>query len=64
MGEQLGVIGFGIAGLLRLVVPFLARRANRGESSRLFMVAGVLVLVYFVAFTVDGYLAAGVQLKG
>jgi quinol-cytochrome oxidoreductase complex cytochrome b subunit len=64
VGEQLGVIGFGLAGLLLVAVPFLDRRANRGESSPLFTGAGLVVLLYFVALTIYGYLAAGLQPKG
>ncbi len=32
-GERLGVVVFGIAALLLVLVPFLDRRASRGEPS-------------------------------
>jgi cytochrome b6 len=60
-GEQLGVVGFGLAGLLLLIVPFLDRCANRGEPSRPFTLVGLLALAYFIAFTIYGYLAAMAQ---
>lgn len=57
-GERLGVVAFGAAAMLLLVVPFLDRRATRGENSRLFTALGWLALAYLVVFTVLGYLAA------
>jgi quinol-cytochrome oxidoreductase complex cytochrome b subunit len=33
-GEQLGVVAFGLAALFLILVPFLDRRASRGEPSR------------------------------
>ncbi len=38
-GEQLGVVGFGIAALFLVLVPFLDRRASRGEPSGAFRAA-------------------------
>jgi cytochrome b6 len=56
-GEQLGVIGFGIAALFLVLVPFLDRRASRGEPSPLFTVLAALGLVYLVSFTIIGHYA-------
>lgn len=56
-GERLGVIGFGLAGLFLMLVPFLDRRASRGERSPLFTALAVLALVYLIGFTILGYLA-------
>ena len=53
-GEQIGVIAFGIAAMFLVVVPFLDRRASRGERSPAFTIAGVLALIYLVAFTIIG----------
>lgn len=57
-GEQLGVLAFGAAAALLVVVPFLDRRASRGENSPWFTWIGWLALAYLVLFTVLGYLAA------
>jgi cytochrome b6 len=51
-GERVGVVAFGIAALLLVLIPFLDRRASRGEPSRIFTALGVLGLVYLVSFTI------------
>ena len=56
-GERVGVIAFGIAALFLVAVPFLDRRASRGEPSRLFSVLAVLGIVYLVTFTIIGHYA-------
>jgi cytochrome b6 len=56
-GERVGVVVFGIAALLLVLVPFLDRRASRGEPSRLFTALGVIGLVYLVSFTIIGHYA-------
>jgi cytochrome b6 len=56
-GEHLGVVGFGIAALFLVMVPFLDRRASRGESSPVFTVIAILTLVYLVSFTIIGHYA-------
>lgn len=57
-GEQLGILAFSAAAALLLLVPFLDRRASRGERSPLFSALAWLILAYLVVFTVLGYLAA------
>jgi cytochrome b6 len=57
-GEQVGIVAFSIGGAFLMLVPFLDRRASRGERSPLFSVAGWLVLAYLAVFTVLGYMAA------
>jgi len=56
-GEQLGVVGFGIAALFLILVPFLDRKASRGEPSRVYTVLAMLGLVYLVTFTIIGHYA-------
>ena len=56
-GEHLGVVAFGMAALFLILVPFLDRRASRGEPSRAFTVLAVLGLVYLVTFTIIGHYA-------
>ncbi len=56
-GERIGVLAFGAAALFLVFVPFLDRRASRGERSPVFTTAAVLGLVYLVVFTIVGYLA-------
>jgi quinol-cytochrome oxidoreductase complex cytochrome b subunit len=57
-GEMLGVLGFGLAAGVLLLLPFLDRGAGEGRSSKLVTVAGVAALTYMVVFTIYGYLAA------
>jgi cytochrome b6 len=57
-GEVLGVVGFGIAAVLLLAVPFLDVRASRDEASPWFTAAGLVALAYLVVFTIIGYLAS------
>jgi cytochrome b6 len=54
-GEVVGVVGFGLGGLLLLLVPFLDRRAMRGEPGRLFTWIGVLIILYMIVLTYLGY---------
>ena len=56
-GERLGVMAFGLAAAFLLFVPFLDRRASRGERSPLFTILAVLGLVYLVTFTIVGHYA-------
>ncbi|MCC7177752.1 MAG: cytochrome bc complex cytochrome b subunit [Acidobacteria bacterium] len=57
-GEVLGVLGFGLAALVLLFLPFLDRGAAEGRSSKLVTIGGILALAYMVVFTIYGYLAA------
>ena len=55
-GELLGVLGFGIIGLILIAMPFLDRRAaNVKTSSRLAAGFGLLLIVYSVVLTYLGY---------
>jgi cytochrome b6 len=56
-GERLGVVAFGIAALALVFVPFLDRRANRGEDSPLFTALALGALAYLVTFTIIGHYA-------
>jgi quinol-cytochrome oxidoreductase complex cytochrome b subunit len=55
-GEVIGVLAFGLGGLLMLLAPFLDRPNAAGRSRRIFPIAGWLALLYIVAMTVYGYL--------
>lgn len=56
-GELVGVLGFGLAALFLVVVPFLDRRSGRGVRSPWFTAAAWLAVAYLVVFTIVGYLA-------
>jgi quinol-cytochrome oxidoreductase complex cytochrome b subunit len=55
-GEVVGILVFGIAGLLWLLLPFFDQ-VGRGRGRRFIMGAGVFALSYIVAMTIYGYLA-------
>lgn len=56
-GERLGVLAFGLAAAILVVVPFLDRRANRHQPSPIFTALGIVALIYLIAFTIVGYFA-------
>jgi cytochrome b6 len=57
-GERLGVVAFAAAGAFLMIVPFLDRRASRGERSPLFTLLALCGLAYLVVFSIIGYFAA------
>ncbi len=55
-GDLLGVLGFGVIGLILAAMPFLDRRVVAGKpSSRLAAGFGLLLIVYAIALTYLGY---------
>jgi cytochrome b6 len=56
-GERLGVVAFGLVTLFLVAVPFLDRRASRGQRSPLFTAAALGGLLYLIAFTILGHYA-------
>ncbi len=55
-GELLGILAFGVGGGLLVAVPFLDKNARLGKSSKLFTIAGIVVLIYMIAMTLVAYL--------
>jgi quinol-cytochrome oxidoreductase complex cytochrome b subunit len=60
-GEIVGILGFGLGGVFLLLLPFLDRRAQRGESSRLFTAIGVAIIAYVILLTYLGYTASATK---
>jgi cytochrome b6 len=54
-GDVIGILGFGLAGLVVLLVPFLDRRSARGERSPLVTWLAIAAIVYIVVLTYLGY---------
>ena len=55
-GELLGVLGFGVIGLILVGMPFLDRSPRRGKmSSRLAAAFGMVLIVYSLMMTYLGY---------
>jgi cytochrome b6 len=54
-GDVVGVIGIGIAALLWVAVPFLDDPKGTGRRGRLWLMVGVIVLIYIISFTLMVY---------
>jgi cytochrome b6 len=54
-GELVGVVGFGVVGLLLILLPFLDRRTAVGQPSRFAAAFGVTLIVYMIVLTYLGY---------
>jgi cytochrome b6 len=54
-GEVLGILGFTLAGMLVLIVPFLDRRGTFGTSSRWVTWLTVAAIAYILLLTYLGY---------
>jgi cytochrome b6 len=54
-GELLGVLGFGVIGLLLILIPFLDRQTVLRPSRRFAAVFGIALLVYMIVLTFLGY---------
>lgn len=55
-GELFGIIIFTVGGVVWALVPFLDRKAMRGERSKRFTWFGVLVLLFVIVMTLLGYI--------
>jgi cytochrome b6 len=55
-GEVVGILGFGLAGILWTFIPFWDRKSARGERNRLITYVAIFVLMYIIVFTILGYL--------
>jgi quinol-cytochrome oxidoreductase complex cytochrome b subunit len=54
-GEVLGILAFGVGGLMLFIVPFLDK-PGKPRRKRVFTAIGVIVVLYIVALTIIGYL--------
>ncbi len=54
-GEIVGLMGFALAGVFLLLIPFLDRRTARGQPSPLFTWIGIGIIIYIIVLTYLGY---------
>jgi quinol-cytochrome oxidoreductase complex cytochrome b subunit len=54
-GELLGVLAFGVVGVVLILVPFLDWRTASGQSSRFPAAFGITLILYMVLLTYLGY---------
>lgn len=55
-GKLIGILFFGVCGLVVLLVPFLDRRESPGPMRRLLSVLAVLAVIGFIVMTIRGVL--------
>jgi cytochrome b6 len=60
-GEVVGILGFGVGGVLLLLLPFLDRKAARGQRSTLVTWIGLALIVYVLVLTYLGYTASATK---
>ncbi len=56
-GEVLGIMTFGLAGLLWLLVPFWDRKSSRGERNVFINYIGLFIVLFIIVLTIIGWLA-------
>jgi cytochrome b6 len=55
-GEMVGIVGFGLAGLVWALVPFFDSADGHGARARFWRVVGVLAVLYVIVFTALVYI--------
>ncbi|MDP3684801.1 MAG: cytochrome b N-terminal domain-containing protein, partial [Ignavibacteria bacterium] len=56
-GEILGILLFGAAFALWLIVPFWDRKTARGEQNKLITYIGIFVIMFIIVLTILGWVA-------
>jgi quinol-cytochrome oxidoreductase complex cytochrome b subunit len=54
-GEVFGILLFGAAGLLWMMIPFWDKKSSRGEQTRFINYIGLFVVFYIILFTIFGW---------
>jgi cytochrome b6 len=55
-GEVFGIMVFGLAGLLWMLVPFWDLKSSRGQKNRLVNYLGIFAVFYIIILTIVGWL--------
>ena len=53
-GEVLGILLFGLAGILWILVPFWDRKSSQGKENRLINYIGIFALLFIITLTILG----------
>jgi hypothetical protein len=54
-GEVLGIMGFGLLGLVMILTPFIARSEPRAGRRSFLPIVGTLVLLYIIVLSALAY---------
>ncbi|HEX7343538.1 MAG TPA: cytochrome b N-terminal domain-containing protein, partial [bacterium] len=54
-GELLGILVFGLAGLLWILIPFLDRRGQKNQRNPVFQLMGWIIVAFIVVMTIVGF---------
>jgi cytochrome b6 len=54
-GEVVGILLFGIAGLLWLLVPFWDRKSSKGQRNRMINYIGIFSVLFIIVLTIIGW---------
>ena len=54
-GEMVGILLFGAAGLLWLLIPFWDRKSSRGERNRFVNYLGLFAVIFIIILTILGW---------
>lgn len=58
-GEIIGILAFGFAGFLMVMLPFIDIWAGKGKENKLLTALGVFAIVFILVMTALGYLLPG-----
>jgi cytochrome b6 len=54
-GEVFGILMFGLAGFLWILIPFWDVKSSRGQQSRIINYIGLFCVIYMIIFTILGW---------
>jgi quinol-cytochrome oxidoreductase complex cytochrome b subunit len=55
-GEVFGIMLFGVAGVLWMLIPFWDRKSSRGQRNQFVNFIGVFVVMYIIVLTIVGWI--------
>lgn len=55
-GELFGILGFGIAGLLWMFLPYFKIKEKKGRKIQIITLVGILAVLFIIVMTVLGYI--------
>ena len=56
-GEVLGILLFGVAGVLWLLIPFLDVKSSKGKRNRTITYLGIFAVIFIIVLTILGWVS-------